>query len=112
MTTWRVSAGLGPHAAFIKGKVPGWIKHSRVADIKRLKQGLFVHADAGDDTPPSWLRRALAASQERSRRANEELAGTLKDLQGITQFAEPRLKEALHSHSATGVEIDVNQNRL
>ena len=112
MTTWRVSAGLGPHAAFIKGKVPGWIKHSRVADIKRLKQGLFVHADAGDDTPPSWLRRALAASQERSRRANEELAGTLKDLQGITQFAEPRLKEALHSHSTTGAEIDVNQNRL
>ena len=48
MTTWRVSAGLGPHAAFIKGKVPGWIKHSRVADIKRLKQGLFVHADERD----------------------------------------------------------------
>lgn len=112
MTQWRVSAGLGPHAAFIKSKLPGWIRHSRVADIQRLKQGLLIHPDAEDERVPLWLRKALAASRRRSRQANEALARTLKDLQGITQFAEPRLKEALRSHSATGVDIDVNKNRL
>ena len=112
MTKWRVSAGLGPHAAFIKGKLPAWIRHSRVADIQRLKQGLLIHPAAKDDRAPLWLRKALATSQRRSRQANEALARTLKDLQGITQFAEPRLKEALRSHSATGVDIDVNKNRL
>ena len=113
MTKWRVCAGLGPHAALIKGKLPVWIRHSKVADIKRLKQGLLLQDEpALVSQAPFWLRQALAASQTRSRRANEELAGTLKNLQGITQFAEPRLKEALRSHSATGVEIDINKNRL
>ena len=112
MTKWRVSAGLGPHAAFIKGKLPAWIRHSRVADIKRLGQGLLVRPHADHDRAPQWLRRELAASLARSRLANQALALTLEDLEGITQFAEPRLKEALHSHSATGVEIDVNKNLL
>ena len=106
--------GLGPHAAFIKGKMPGWIKHSHVADIKRLKPGLVSQ----DEPPvwftnaPLWLRQALIASQVRSRLANTALAKILGDLQGITQFAEPRLKEALHSHSAAGQGMDVNKNRL
>ena len=106
--------GLGPHAALIKGKLPGWIKHIHVNDIKRLSPGL-----ASRDEPPEWftlaprwLRQALIASQDRSRRANTALAKTLGGLQGITEFAEPRLKEALHSHSAAGQAMDVNKNRL
>ena len=112
MTKWRVSAGLGPHAAFIKSRLPGWIRHSRVVDVQRLKQGLLARPRAEDAQAPLWLRESLAGCQARSRQANQALARTLKDLQGITQFAEPRLKEALHSHSAPGVEIDVNKNRL
>ena len=114
MSTWRVSAGLGPHAAFIKTKLPAWIRHSLTTDVLRLKQGLLGRPDAGPDRVAPWLREALAASQMRSRRANLALSRTLKDLQGITQFAEPRLKEALRSHSATGVDVDVDvdKNRL
>lgn len=112
MSTWRVSAGLGPHAAFIKAKLPIWIRHSLTTDVLRLKQGLLGRPDAEQDRVAPWLREALAASQMRSRRANLTLARTLKHLQGITQFAEPRLKDALRSHSAAGVDIDVDKNRL
>lgn len=113
MSTWRVSAGLGPHAVFIKAKLPVWIRHSLTTDVLRLKQGLLGRPDAGGEgRAAAWLQEALAASQMRSRRANLALARTLKDLQGITQFAEPRLKAALRSHSPTGSDIDVHKNRL
>lgn len=106
--------GLGPHAAFIKGKLPIWIKHIHVADIKRFKPRPATQAEPPEwfARAPLWLRQALIASQARSGLANAALAKTLKDLQGITQFAEPRLKEALHSHSAVGEGMDVNKNRL
>ena len=60
MTKWRVSAGLGPHAAFIKSRLPGWIRHSRVVDVQRLKQGLLARPRAEDAQAPLWLREALA----------------------------------------------------
>ena len=118
MDSSHTAPGLGPHAAFIKNKLPDWINHSVVADIKRLKPGLFPGYVSLVD-PPAWftgaplgLREALIASQTRSRLANEALATALKDLQGITQFAEPRLKEALHSHGASGQALDVYSDRL
>ena len=110
--------GLGPHAAFIKRQLPGWIKHSHVADLKRLAPGLWQGQVSVAEPPqwftnaPSWLRQALMVSQARSRLAYVELAKTLKNLQGITQFAEPRLKEALHSHSASSQDMDINRNQL
>ena len=110
--------GLGPHAAFIKSRLPGWIKHSHVADLKRLAPGLWQGQVSAAEPPqwftnaPSWLRQALMVSQARSRLAYVELAKTLKNLQGITQFAEPRLKEALHSHSASSQGMDINRNQL
>lgn len=118
MDNLYIRNGLGPHAAFIKRQLPGWIKHSHVADIKRLEPGLWKGQVSAVEPPPwftnapSWLRQALMVSQDRSQRAYVELAKTLKDLQGITQFAEPRLKEALHSHSASSQGMDINRNRL
>lgn len=118
MDNLYIRNGLGPHAAFIKHQLPGWIKHIHVADIKRLEPGLWKGQVSAVEPPPwltnapSWLRQALMVSQARSQRAYVELAKTLKDLQGITQFAEPRLKEALHSHSASSQGMDINRNRL
>ena len=110
--------GLGPHAAFIENKLPGWLAHSDVGDIKRLKSGLFP-GQVPPLEPPAWYteapereQKALIDSLARSRRANEALATTLKDLQGITQFAEPRLKAALLSHGASGQALDVYKDRL
>ena len=118
MESSYIVSGPGPHAAFIKSRIPAWVKHSAVADIKRLKPGLFpAHASEagaadGLGRAPRWLRQALLDSQARSRAANQALAKALKGLQGITQFAEPRLQEALHSHLGQGRVMDVNTDRL
>lgn len=118
MDSSHTAPGLGPHAAFIKNKLPDWINHSAVADFKRLKTGIFpghvsrLAPPAWFTRAPLWLCEALMGAQARSRLANEALARSLKDLQGITQFAEPRLKEALHSHGASGQALDVYSDRL
>ena len=69
MESSYIVSGPGPHAAFIKSRIPAWVKHSAVADIKRLKPGLFpAHASEagaadGLGRAPRWLRQALLDSQ-------------------------------------------------
>ncbi|PAA31962.1 hypothetical protein CJU73_02765 [Pseudomonas fragi] len=108
----------GPYDTFISNKMPAWVKHTVADDIKRLKPGLFPGYTAPADADnrfaraPSWQVQALLASQLRSRAANQALALALGHLQGITQFAEPRLQEALHSHQGLGRAMDINSDRL
>ena len=108
--------GLGPHAEFIRDKMPAWIKHSLPDDIKRLRAGGCPEHQTQDqatyDNAPLGLREALNRSMARSRAANVALARTLKGLEGISAFAEPRLKAALLSHRGTGREMDVNKDCL
>ena len=63
MDNLYIRNGLGPHAAFIKRQLPGWIKHSHVADLKRLAPGLWQGQVSAAEPPqwftnaPSWLRQ-------------------------------------------------------
>lgn len=65
--------GLGPHAEFIRDKMPAWIKHSLPDDIKRLRAGGCPEHQTQDqatyDNAPLWLREALNRSMARSRAA-------------------------------------------
>ena len=42
MTGTPVVQVAGPHGAFIKDKMPSWIKHSHPSHIQRLRAGLFA----------------------------------------------------------------------
>ncbi|MFP3516829.1 DUF6543 domain-containing protein [Pseudomonas sp. SIMBA_077] len=116
MTNIPTPERLGPHAEFIEQKLPTWIKHSHPKDLKRLRSGAALGHKP--DTAihlhnvPQWLRQGLLDSLARSRRATVRLAKTLKGLQGITEFAEPKLQEALHSHHTSGRAMDVNKDCL
>ena len=118
MDSLHSPAESGPYDTFISNKMPAWVKHTVADDIKRLKPGLFPGYTAPADADnrfaraPSWQIQALLASQLRSRAANQALALALGHLQGITQFAEPRLQEALQSHQGQGRAMDINSDRL
>ena len=116
MTAISTANGLGPHAAFIEEKLPAWIKHSHRNDLVRLRAAAVSGHERLSDThwnnAPLWLREALQRSQARSRHATLQLAQRLKGLKGITEFAEPRLQQALSSHHVTGRALDVNKDCL
>ncbi|MFJ2331238.1 NEL-type E3 ubiquitin ligase domain-containing protein [Pseudomonas helleri] len=116
MTGTHVVQVAGPHGAFIKDKMPSWVKHSHPSHIQRLRAGLFA-GHVKQDQPPEWftnaapwLREALLVSQERSRQAHVKLATKLQGFKGIAEFAEPILVEAMKGLDPSA--IDVNKNSL
>lgn len=116
MTDTHVVQVAGPHGAFIKDKMPSWVKHSHPSHIQRLRAGLFA-GHVKQDQPPEWftnaapwLREALLVSQERSRQAHVKLATKLQGFKGIAEFAEPILVEAMKGLDPSA--IDVNKNSL
>ena len=116
MTGTPVVQVAGPHGAFIKDKMPSWIKHSHPSHIKRLGAGLFAGHVNEDQLPEwftnaaPWLREALLASQARSRQAHAMLATKLQGFKGIAEFAEPKLAAAMKGLDSSA--IDVNKNSL
>lgn len=116
MTGTPVVQVAGPHGAFIKDKMPSWIKHSHPSHIQRLRAGLFAGHVNEDQLPEwfthaePWLREALLLSQARSRQAHAMLAIKLQGFKGIAEFAEPLLVEAMKGLDSSA--IDVNKNSL
>ena len=116
MTGTPVVQVAGPNGAFIKDKMPSWIKHSHPSHIQRLRAGLFAGHVNEDQLPEwfthaaPWLREALLVSQARSRKAHAMLAIKLQGFKGIAEFAEPLLVEAMKGLDSSS--IDVNKNSL
>lgn len=116
MTGTPVVQVAGPNGAFIKDKMPSWIKHSHPSHIQRLRAGLFAGHVNEDQLPEwfthaaPWLREALLVSQARSRKAHAMLAIKLQGFKGIAEFAEPLLVEAMKGLDSSA--IDVNKNSL
>lgn len=116
MTGTPVIQVAGPNGAFIKDKMPSWIKHSHPSHIQRLRAGLFAGHVNEDQLPEwfthaaPWLREALLVSQARSRKAHAMLAIKLQGFKGIAEFAEPLLVEAMKGLDSSA--IDVNKNSL
>lgn len=116
MTEQALSHQAGAHAALIQNNLPGWLTHARSANLKALRASQLSQ-QFSSGAQASWftaadavLRKALLASQARSRTSGRSLARTLKTLEGITEFAEPLLKAALKTKF--GLELDVSQNEL
>ncbi|MBC3241572.1 hypothetical protein HU723_20575 [Pseudomonas lurida] len=104
------------HASFIQSRLPGWIKHLAAPDIEALNrardpvqrfQARYPEAFAAASP---LLRQALIDSGVRRQASSQALATVLKDLKGITEFAEPLLVEALRKRF--GVAPDVNGTAL
>ncbi|UVJ42322.1 leucine-rich repeat domain-containing protein [Pseudomonas sp. LS1212] len=114
-STERTSESENIHQAFIQQHLPGWLKHASAKDLNRLHQSQVPHqgtpqeqADWFANAPPD-LRETVLASQARSRRSRLVLAQALKNLQGLVEFAEPRLKAHLQTEFELGLSVDKAQ---
>ena len=113
-TAARASTGL--HTAFIKHRVPDWLHRLGPDDLKTLGNGVLAGLD-GADLRAAWLTQAREDQRKdmldciaASVASSHALAQSLKGLQGITEFAQPLLEQALQERFGTAT--DVNQNRL
>lgn len=109
----------GLHRDFILQRLPQWVKYASGKDLQRLR-ATQVDAQYAPDSPAAlaeWFTRAPSAQQQalldcqaKLRRSRRGLAGLLKHLKGITDFAEPLLKARLKAD--LGVDVDVNTAQL
>lgn len=117
MTDTTLPGGL--HRDFILQRLPQWVKYSSGKDLQRLRatQVDAQYAPAAPAALAQWFTRAPLAQQQvlldcqtKLRRARRGLAGLLKHLKGITDFAEPLLKARLKAD--LGIDVDVNTAQL
>lgn len=118
MMTDTITPG-GLHRDFILRRLPQWVKYSSGKDLQRLRatQVDAQYAPAAPAALAEWFTRAplqqqqaLRDCQTQLRRSRRGLAGLLKHLKGITDFAEPLLKARLKAE--LGVDVDVNTAQL
>lgn len=102
----------GLNSAFIAARLPAWVKHATGKDLKRLRN-TQVDAQFTQAGSAAWFTQAdenqqatLLERQETLRHAKRGLAGLLKHLSSITDFAEPLLTARLKADF--GLEVDVN----
>jgi hypothetical protein len=107
-----ITAPGGLHRDFLEARLPAWLKHAQARDLTHLRD-TQVDAQYSHTAQASWFsnasaahQRALLAAQARLRHSKRGLAGLLKGLKGITEFAEPLLKARLKADH--GLELDVN----
>ncbi|WEL88702.1 hypothetical protein P0D90_01530 [Pseudomonas sp. CBSPCBW29] len=100
------------HTALIKARLPTWVAHMAPVDVRRLKHGLLPGWERPATKVPlsPALNKALDDSRKASRQSREALAKNLGALQGIVEFAQPKLEAALRE--AMGEAPDVNKNQL
>lgn len=115
-TSAPATPGKGFHNRFIKHRVPNWIVRVNPDDLRILRKGVLAGLDS-NDLQASWFtqadevkRRALLECVDRSVASSHALAQSLKGFKGISEFAEPLLKQALLDRFAS--TVDVNRNRL
>ncbi|WP_448118977.1 NEL-type E3 ubiquitin ligase domain-containing protein [Pseudomonas serbica] len=91
----------GFHVPFIKSRVPDWTRHLATPHLQAMtlarnpaQRFIEAYPELYAKASPA-LRQALLDSQARSNVSTQALATTLKDLQGITEFAKPLLTDAL-----------------
>ncbi|WP_342622341.1 dermonecrotic toxin domain-containing protein [Pseudomonas alkylphenolica] len=106
----------GLHGRFLVDRLPDWLKHATVADLKRWRESQRP-AQLNPSGSSAWFfdaseeaRQALLDAQQSSRRSVRALATALKDFQGLGAFAEPLLKAKLKAD--LNVELDVNTTEL
>lgn len=109
----------GLHRDFILQRLPRWLKYATGKDLQRLRD-TQVDAQYAPHAPTAlaeWFTRAAPAQQQvlldcqrQLRRSKRGLAGLLKHLKGVTDFAEPLLKARLKARF--GLEVDVNTAQL
>lgn len=116
MLTSQSIAVPGLHGRFLVDRLPDWLKHATVADLKRWRESLRP-AQLNPSGSSAWFfdaseeaRQALLDAQQSSRRSVRDLATALKDFQGLGAFAEPLLKAKLKAD--LDVELDVNTTEL
>lgn len=91
----------GLHVPFIKRRLPDWTQHLHSAHLEDMtdtrdlaQRFISVYPDLFDQASP-MLRQRLLDSQARSNTSIQQLARTLKDFKGITEFCKPLLIEAM-----------------
>lgn len=101
-----------PHRDLIERRLPAWTRRALPEHWQSLRdshapaQGLpGAEADWFANAAPD-LREAVLASQAALRRAQQDLARSLKGLQQITEFAEPLLKARLLAEHAFTAPLD------
>lgn len=106
----------GLNGPFLVERLPDWLKHATVADLKRWRE-VQRPAQLHRSESTTWFsnasqdaRQALLDAQKSSRGSARALATALKDFQGLGAFAEPLLKAKLKA--GLGVELDVNTTEL
>lgn len=106
----------GLHGRFLVDRLPDWLKHATVADLKRWRESQRP-AQLHPSGSTAWFfnasqaaRQTLLDAQQSSRNSARALATALKDFQGLGAFAEPLLKARLKAD--LGVELDVNTTEL
>lgn len=116
MQTSQTFSVPGLHGRFLVDRLPDWLKHASVADLKRWRE-IQRPAQLNPSGPSAWFfeasqtaRQTLLDAQQSSRNSARALATALKDLQGLGAFAEPLLKARLKAD--LGVELDVNTTEL
>lgn len=89
------------HVPFIKRRLPDWTQHLHSAHLEDMtdtrdlaQRFISVYPDLFDQASP-MLRQRLLDSQARSNTSIQQLARTLKDFKGITEFCKPLLIEAM-----------------
>ena len=103
----------GLHVPFIKRRLPDWTQHLHSAHLEDMtdtrdlaQRFISVYPDLFDQASP-MLRQRLLDSQARSNTSIQQLARTLKDFKGITEFCKPLLIEAMRKKFGQTPDVDL-----
>lgn len=103
---------LNPHHSFLEQQLPTWTRHTLPAHWQQMREHLRPRQGPTDgfaDAAPE-LQQAVEQAQARLRQSQRRLQRALQSLQGITDFAEPRLKARLLADH--GLDLDVARATL
>lgn len=104
-----------PHYLLIQNQLPSWSRASTADQWHALQQSLLP-AQGLPDNPADWfanappdLREAVQASQARLARSQQAMAGELKGLKNISEFATPLLAQQLLTQFQLQVPVDTTE---
>ncbi|MGE8392236.1 hypothetical protein HFV04_019200 [Pseudomonas sp. BIGb0427] len=96
------------HERYFNQQIPTWLSHASTHAIKELHQRQLPPAKSAADTD-AQLRQALNDSLRRTQASSAAAARVLRQIKGISEFAEPLLRAELNKRLALDISVTANE---
>ncbi|UVL58592.1 dermonecrotic toxin domain-containing protein [Pseudomonas sp. B21-035] len=96
------------HERYFNQQIPTWLSHASTHAIKELHQRQLPPAQSAADTD-AQLRQALSDSLRRTQASSAAAARVLRQIKGISEFAEPLLRAEINKRFALDISVTANE---